>query len=315
MRPFYSVLLVFTLVVAGVVWYGRASTVCPIPLPYRLGVYDERFLLSRDEVVSVLKEAEKAWEEATGRDLFVYDAEATFVVDFVFDARQAEALTEAKLRAALDQKELASNETLLAIAALNEEYEALRARHERQVAAYEGRLERYNSKVAAVNAAGGARPDEFASLTKEEEELRLEGVVIEAMTGDLNELVSRINNVGEYGNRLIDEYNRGVQNYNQRFAETGAFTQGEYAGDRIVIYKYTDRTELLKVVAHEFGHALGIGHVEGSEAIMYYLLEEQPHELTLAPEDIAAFTAVCGERDGWSHALRNLIRRGIALII
>ena len=65
----------------------------------------------------------------------------------------------------------------------------------------------------------------------------------------------------------------------------------EAGSQRIDIYEYSNRTELVRVLAHELGHALGLGHVEDAEAIMYKV--NQGKRLILTQDDIAELRAVC----------------------
>ena len=52
-----------------------------------------------------------------------------------------------------------------------------------------------------------------------------------------------------------------------------------------------DGTAPARVLVHELGHALGIGHVENPDSIMYsYSIGET---LTLSEEDLAALKEVC----------------------
>lgn len=314
MRSSFLIVLIASIVFSGAHWYVRTMAVCPAPLHYRLGMYDDRFELSREAVTTIMQEAAAAWETAAGRPLFVYDEQATFPIDFVFDERQEQALTEEKLRGALDQKELANNETLKAITQLNERYEKLKTTYESEVRAYEVKLGSYNKRVNEANAAGGADGELFATLAREQQALAAAGKKLDATAATLGELVLEINQASERGNVLINEYNRSVGTYNQQFAEAGAFTQGEFTGDRITIYKYTNADELRKVITHELGHALGINHVEDTKAIMYYLLEEQPATLTITPADTTALTSVCGDGTELSHRLRQTIRSVLAFI-
>jgi hypothetical protein len=314
MRSSFIIVLIVTIVFSGAHWYIRTADICPVPLHYRLGVYDERFLLSSDEVKSVISEAEVAWEAAVGRELFVYDESADFVVDFVFDERQRRAVSEEEFRERLNEQEERTAQTRAAIEAMQADYEGVKQRYETRARAYERTLAAYNAEVEAINARGGASESERAELATRQNSLRSEEQVLEGMAADLNRIVAEINELGTKGNELVEEYNEEVAVYNDRYGEAGAFTQGEYQGGRIVIYKYSDTTELRQVMAHEFGHALGADHVEDSQAILYYLLEQQPDELTLTPADVAAVTLVCGEGDEFSHRLRHLIRTALSLV-
>ena len=66
----------------------------------------------------------------------------------------------------------------------------------------------------------------------------------------------------------------------------------EEGGDRrIDIYEFSTEEKLVRVLAHELGHALGIDHVPDSKAIMYEFNEE--NSLTLTDADKAALVGVC----------------------
>jgi hypothetical protein len=173
------------------------------------------------------------------------------------------------------------------------------------VAAYEARIEAYNKKVASYNETGGAPAEIFAELQSEEKALKKVAAALTERANELQSVVEKLNALGERGNRLIDQYNSGVDVYNSRFGEPNEFTQGDYQGDHINIYSFSSEDELLKVLIHEFGHALGIGHVEGNESFMYYLLEDQPDTPILSEADLAAFSHVCGEKDGLSGWLQK----------
>lgn len=313
MRSSFVIVLVATILFSGALWYVRTEAVCPAPLSYRLGAYDERFLLSKERVIDILKEADAAWEESLGRDLFTYDESSDFVIDFVFDERQRRAVGAELTREELDEQSKKTDEIREDIDRLTGEYDALRGKYETRVRTYEERLGRHNKEVETRNQAGGVSESEQAKFAAEAKSLRKEQGSLEGMARDLNDLVTVLNQLRDEGNALVAAYNDGVVVYNDHYGEAGAFTQGEFSGDRITIYKYTDETELRQVVAHELGHALGAGHVENPIAIMYHMLEEQPDGLVIQSEDEEVLRAVCGDGDEWSHRLRRGIRTALSL--
>ena len=303
---------VLTLTLVGVLgvssWYSATAAICPVPLPYRVGELDPRFGADRAAAETAVAEAAAVWEDATGRELFRADPEADFAIEFIFDERQERARSEAEFRAALDAKQARNAELAVTLTELTSEYDDLRDSYRSRVRAYEQRLAAYNEEVATYNEDGGAPPAEYTRLEAEQSALDAEAAALEETARELNQLANEINDISEQGNQLVESYNRDVSEYNERFSDGGAFTQGEFQGDRIAIYKFTNMTELRQVMAHEFGHALGIEHVEDPRSVMYYLLEEQPADPTLTEADIAAFQAVCGTGEEWSHWLRRTIR-------
>ncbi len=276
-------------------WYRSAGSACPAPLRYSIGAIDERFGLSHEEALTAVAEAERLWEEDTGRELFVYDPAAPFVVNFVFDERQRLTVEEHRLRSVLDRKEDLHG-------AIREEYDALRARYEtlaktyeQKVAAYESALAAHNAEVSRWNEEGGALAEVYERLEKEQATFEEASTALRGLAETLNGLVDTINRLGEEGNETVREYNDQVAQYNDRFHHEREFTQGDFYRERINIYQFRDRAELALVLAHELGHALSLGHADDSSAVMYYLMEEQDTDLSLSPADVAEFERVCGK--------------------
>jgi hypothetical protein len=316
MGRIYLGTLFLTLTLSGAYLYSAAESICPTPIAYTLGVFDERFALSKQEAKAAIAEAEALWEETTGRDLFVYtESTDALPVNFIFDDRQERTIAEEIQRESLDSKEQTSEAIAQEYEALTSEYAAAEATYRRNVDAYEARLETFNQTVERFNAAGGAPPDEFAALEREEKRLQSDGAQLDREAEALAQLAEQINQLSERGNRLIEQYNNSVQVYNRNFGHANEFTQGDFQGTSINIYTFTDRQELITVLAHELGHALSIGHVENEASVMYYLMGNQPAPLVLSSEDLAAFTAVCGQSnhpfDRWRRMVTLFVTQHI----
>lgn len=314
MRPIFGILALVALLFGVSSWYLQTAAICPVPISYRLGDFDERFLITKEAAAQVLADAERVWEEALGRDLFVYDENSTFAVNFIFDERQQLARTEEEWRMNLDQQEQESTAIINEVTAEGVAYQALQAEYEAKRVAYETRLSAYNEKVERYNAEGGAPEAEFEKLEEEEDELSGELRELLNLEKDLNAKAEAINKLGAEGNALIEVYNAEVLKYNEMYGNRDLYTQGDFQRDRINIYKFSDTTELTKVIAHEFGHALGIGHVEGDESIMYYLMAEQPDTIIPTIEDKSALVELCGDGTGFSHQARKIIRSALSFL-
>jgi Matrixin len=314
MRFSYLVALTLTLVGASTFWYQSKAAICPVPIAYHIGVIDSHFNITREEAQAQLLEAERVWEAYAGRELFYYDEEAVLTVDFVFDERQATADFEASQRQVLDVEKEENDALFEKIKQLQDEYQNRTNEYQSEVARYERRLSTYNEEVSQYNDQGGAPANVFDTLEREKNALAREANDLNETASQLNEMAETINELSEQGNKLVEAYNRKVEVYNEEFGYSREFTQGDYQSGRISVYKFSNNTELQKVLVHEFGHALGVDHVEGESSVMYYLLGDTSTAPVLSQEDKDAFVTVCGTGDEWQNKLRRTIRNIINTI-
>lgn len=295
MRSGFAILLIATVLFGGGYWYFEASAICDVPIAYSIGSIDERFNISVDEARTAVSAAESMWEDATGRNLFTYDETADFSINFVYDDRQQYTEAERDLREDLEERGSENDSLRQRYERLLDEYESLRASYEQQSAEYEQRLREYNAEVERWNEAGGAPEDVYEDLSERKEELSAEQERLNGVATELNQLINEMNAVASEGNLVLDDYNQIVEEYNERFSEDREFTQGDYQGEYINIYQYDSEDELVIVLAHEFGHALSVPHVEGQQSIMYHFMEHQSVEEGLTEYDVVAFEEICGE--------------------
>lgn len=308
MRTILFATLVFTLVFAGTQWYRQTILQCPVPVFYSIGTIDERFLVSAETIRAVALEAEQAWEKAAGRDLFEYKEDASFSINLIYDERQQLAVTEEVWHNELDAMQAESNDLIEQVKDLAAGYERAQKSFDTSHQRYERRLASYNAQVDSANRAGGAPQPLFAELAQERKALDAELKELLAAEEALTKAADTINESGTRANALIAKYNEQVTQYNEVYGEENIFTQGDYTRDQINIYKFSSIAELTRVIGHEFGHSLGIGHVADEEAIMYYLMQEQPNALTITVADRDALLAQCGTSVGFSDQIRQVIR-------
>ena len=116
----------------------------------------------------------------------------------------------------------------------------------------------------------------------------------------LNEMVRVINALVGTLNRLAKSLNLSVEKYNTIGASRGeTFTGGVYHSAEgvqgIDVYEFSSRDKLVRILAHEFGHALGLEHNDDPKAVMYRLNEGDTKVLTAS--DIAALQTLCYTKD------------------
>ena len=302
-------MMMVVLLFAGGYFYYIAQAVCPIPLSYSIGQLDPQFDLSNDAAKLVIAEAESVWEDATGQNLFTYDEDAKFTVNFIYDDRQAESDAEGSFKDKLDQSKEVTESINARYQQLLEEYDQLQVMYSKQVARYETNITAYNTQVEALNNQGGADEAQYAVLQERKVELDQEREELDALSGKLNRMVKEINEIGDQGNRLIETYNRGVEEYNDTFGDAREFTQGAYSTDgQIDIFAFENHNELRLVLAHEFGHALSLDHVGNELSIMYFLIGNQPVDLVPSNEDVAEFRRVCSQWSVWDTIKQSIFK-------
>ena len=124
---------------------------------------------------------------------------------------------------------------------------------------------------------------------------------------ELNNMTKELNILLEERNAKAAEYNKIAEDYNKKYNQGLEFNQAEYIsgktrlltlgrsnGGRVNVYQFGNKKDLILALSHEFGHALGMGHVENPKSIMYYITGINA-ETTPAPssEDLAELKRVC----------------------
>jgi hypothetical protein len=307
-------MLVLVLVGAMVYWYQSTARQCPAPISYRIEEIDPAFGLSKEQALAYVEQAEFVWESQVDRELFRHVEPAAVGIRFIYDDRQANANSEASQRQALDEQLAESEKVQETITDLRAKYESLSADYEHQADKYEEHLRRYNEEVNGFNDRGGAPPEEYERLEAERIALNEEGETLNQVSAELRALVDDINELAERGTQLVNAYNERVSVYNESFGFAHEFTQGDYQSGEINVYKFSSDAEVVTVLAHEFGHALGIGHVEGTTSLMYYLLSEGTEGVSdLSVEDQVAFMVVCGDSESFAQKIRRMIRETLSI--
>jgi len=187
---------------------------------------------------------------------------------------------------------------------LKSRLEVLKSEYEQRKAELTGDFNAYNTRVNAFNAAiqagrqrGGFSEQSYRRLMTEKEELDSMRESLRNRQEETKNMADTINSLVVVTNEIATNYNLDVVNYRDENKKLGTeFCEGNYTskGGRrtITIYQFDNGARLVRVLAHEFGHALGLIHNNSSEAIMYRL--NQSDSLELAPADIAALKARCG---------------------
>jgi len=275
--------------------YARPS--CDEPIQYTLGDIDARFGVSNDEIIQLLGEAETVWEQGVGINLFEYvptRKKGVVDVNFIFDQRQEQVIAQKQSSQELQDQwkhysDLADeyNRQLKEHNVRIEKYNEDLAQYEARLAIYNQRVEEWNQGDRTSRAELKWIQTEEQNLKTIEQELETRRQALNAFTDDLNKVVNELNALHKSLSEQTD-YHNAQYNAGEHVV---AGDQGSYT---IHIYQYYSTAELRAILAHEMGHALGIGHLDDHEAIMYYLTKDQNlYPLQLTPDDIAAARSTC----------------------
>lgn len=292
-KRIFGTLFLLVMTVFAFVWYQNVYLEpCAKPIKYSIGSIDSKFGLGAVEFLDDVAKAETVWEKAVGRDLFAYQPDASFKINLIYDERQRSIILKQREESGLEAAESILRQTDSRLREMRLNYEQSAAAHEAALSALESDQSAYQSEVDYWNLRGGAPPKEFAALEKKRLALNAEVEKVNSQAAALNQKQEELNALVRERNAAAVDYNRLVKNYNERYASGLEFDQAEYTGEAINIYEFKNRSDLELVLAHELGHALGLGHVENSRSVMYYLSGGQDR-LLLSEEDLAELNRIC----------------------
>jgi hypothetical protein len=149
-----------------------------------------------------------------------------------------------------------------------------------------------NQEIDEWNDKGGAPPEVYKALLERQSNLKQEADA-------LNEEARALNQTTQDYNLQVGELNQKVSTFNKVLEykpEEGVYLRDK-EGERIVIFFYSSENDLIHTLSHEFGHALGMKHLEDENAIMFHSVNAtvEPTEA-----DLAELAGVCEKKNIFS---------------
>lgn len=256
---------------------------CDQTLTYKIGTIDPKFNMSKDQFKKETQSASDAWNKVNGKELLKFDDNGTLTVSMVFDDRQSLTNQINNLSSDLDGKESDFNQKL--------------KDHDAKVAAFKQKLKALNDEIVSWNNKGGAPEDVYRDLLDRQSKLQAEGEVLNSEARELNLSAEDFNSEVSKLNSTVSDFNVAIK----QKPEGGIYDPSE---NLIEVYVYLNKNELKHTLIHEFGHALGLEHVENNpKAIMYPFSTENT---VITSEDIAELNRAC-QNQGILETIRKKI--------
>jgi prefoldin subunit 5 len=290
-------LLALSLATVAVFFLLRHLRPCASPILYSIGAVDPRFGISKADFAEATAQAAKLWSNGAQRPLFAPVSTGGLAISALYDQRQQARDQMKTLGIHLDAGRQSYDQLHARYDALKKNYDAADAAYEQKLARYNERKDVYGVEAHRLAQNGGVTAaqarqfnQEHDALNAQADSLNEQQAALQKQAADINAVVSVLRDLAAAQNLSIDQFQSIGSAIGNEY-EAGLY-ESDARGQRISAYSFEGANELRRLLAHELGHALGLGHLVDSGSIMYYL--NQSKTSTLSATDLRALRGRCG---------------------
>jgi hypothetical protein len=293
---------IFQPISAGVEAFSKTPP-CSQPLRYTIGSIDSRFSISKSELNDAVNAAARTWNSGTDMPLLEERSgdpiRGDIVIQLVYDDRQERTDRELRFRERirsqqirLDRQQLQHDKKRDLFDQRSEEYREFAAQTFQQ-------LNELNSWVEEKNKSGGFVGTDLEQFNSRKQDVENAQEKVRQKQQELDQLARSINSEMDELNEKFDVHNKMIDQYNNEFAGDLRFAKATFQkttdGGVVTVNQFMNKKELVLILAHELGHAMGISHLRQPESIMYSQMGQQQLNpfVQLTETDIQAVRQLC----------------------
>lgn len=288
---------------------ATGSTVpCAVPMSWTITRIDPRFDLSEEWAIQAARDAGALWQRAVGAELFRFGDDDGYPVFFAYDDRQASVEARRDRERELDAERMSIERRRIELDEASRQYDSMLERYERDAREHGWAVRAYNNELRRWFGRNDVPRSVEADLERRRGELDRSARDLRNRERELNRRSDAIRDDVDRFNERIEELGRGQASLARDFpvpsAESGMYDETVRWEDaepvsvtrRIRVFRFPSYDDLVLVLAHELGHALGLGHAPDDGAVMSEVIVSAADVIpsgSVTPVDVRMLSARC----------------------